>query len=301
MELIAFWLNIAGFSLLFSTFFLTYVSRKSNRHIMFDQYLWYIALTWIWYLFQFIGFVYQTMLERNNQTILLVITIVRYVFTILMFHRIPLFLDSIITGQITEFSAKASKVIGFTTFLLVIFLVMIGSPAVGPYVSAALNALVGTGFLYTLMQIKGQKTFSATRMRSFLVISSIAYLLFSLYTIIFSIANTRHQPAFDATVTALYIIAWCINDAMVYLRELSSLGTRDSNPIATFQKQYKLSEREQQIVRLLVDGKSYKEIAYELSLSPRTVETHVYRIFKKCSVSTKLELINKMYPLRTTT
>jgi DNA-binding NarL/FixJ family response regulator len=110
-----------------------------------------------------------------------------------------------------------------------------------------------------------------------------------------------HRPAFDAPVSALFIIAWCLNDAMVYLREFSSFGIREKHRIENFHERYKLSEREQEIVQLLVDGMSYKEIAYRLSLSPRTVEIHIYRIFKKCSVNTKLELINKIYPLRTTT
>jgi DNA-binding CsgD family transcriptional regulator len=301
VEIVAFWLNIVGFSLLFGTFFLTLVSRKTNRHIMFDQYLWYIGLSWMWFLFQFIGFVYLTVLQRDTRAILAVNTLIRYAFTIMVFHRIPLFLDTIITGKVSKDSKKISVIVGCGTFGLLILLGLIRSMVIGPYVTVLFNALVGGSFLYAFTRVRRQQTYRAKRMRSFLVISSIAFLFFSLYAIIFNVFPNLHRPGFDPFVTAMYIIVWCLNDAMVYLREFSSIGIREKNRMDSFHDQYKLSEREQEIVRLLVDGMSYKEIAFQLSLSPRTVETHIYRIFKKCSVSTKLELVNKIFPLRNPT
>jgi len=301
VEIVAFWLNIVGFSLLFGTFFLTLVSRKTNRHIMFDQYLWYIGLSWMWFLFQFIGFVYLTVLQRDTRAILAVNTLIRYAFTIMVFHRIPLFLDTIITGKVSKDSKKISVIVGCGTLGLLILLGLIRSMVIGPYVTVLFNALVGGSFLYAFTRVRRQQTYRAKRMRSFLVISSIAFLFFSLYAIIFYVFPNLHRPGFDPFVTAMYIIVWCLNDAMVYLREFSSIGIREKNRMDSFHDQYKLSEREQEIVRLLVDGMSYKEIAFQLSLSPRTVETHIYRIFKKCSVSTKLELVNKIFPLRNPT
>ena len=301
MEIVAFWLNIVGFSLLFGTFFLTLVSRKTNRHIMFDQYLWYIGLSWMWFLFQFIGFVYLTVLKRDAPSILTVNTLIRYAFTIMVFHRIPLFLDTIITGAISKDSKKISVIVGCGTLGLLIFLGFLRSVVIGPYVTVLFNALVGSSFLYAFARIRQQQSYRAKRMRSFLVISSVAFLFFSWYAIIFNVFPNLHRPGFDPFVSAVYIIVWCLNDAMIYLREFSSIGIRERNQMDNFHDRYKLSEREQEIVRLLVDGMSYKEIAFQLSLSPRTVETHIYRIFKKCSVSTKLELINKMFPLRNPT
>lgn len=301
VDIVAFWLNIAGFSLLFGTFFLTYLDRKVHRHVMFDQYLWYIGLSWLWFLFQFIGFVYQTILLRDARTILLVNTLVRYAFTILVFHRIPLFLDTIISGNISEGAKKLSLIVGSGTFGLLVVLGLIRSNVIGPYVTAILNALVGASFLHALKRIRHHQDFRANRMRSFLLISGFAFLIFSSYAILFMVFPHLHRPAFDAFASALFIVVWCTNDVMVYLRDLSSFGLNEKDRIVVFHDRYRLSEREQEIVGFLVDGLSYKEIAYRLSLSPRTVETHIYRIFKKCSVSTKMELVNKIFPLRSST
>ncbi|MBX3703768.1 MAG: response regulator transcription factor [Steroidobacteraceae bacterium] len=59
-------------------------------------------------------------------------------------------------------------------------------------------------------------------------------------------------------------------------RALSSLG---------------ITARERQVLQLLADGRSNKEIAARLELSPNTVKTHVARLFEKLQVSRRTEAI----------
>ena len=56
-----------------------------------------------------------------------------------------------------------------------------------------------------------------------------------------------------------------------------------------------LSEREIQVVRLVAEGKITKEIAEQLYVSVRTVETHRSRIMKKLGVSNTAEMIRMAY------
>ncbi len=56
-----------------------------------------------------------------------------------------------------------------------------------------------------------------------------------------------------------------------------------------------LSEREIQIVRLVAEGKITKEIADQLFVSVRTVETHRSRIMKKLGVANTAEMIRLAY------
>lgn len=51
-----------------------------------------------------------------------------------------------------------------------------------------------------------------------------------------------------------------------------------------------LTERELQVARLVVDRKTNPEIAADLFLSQKTVETHLRNIFRKIDVSTRVEL-----------
>jgi DNA-binding NarL/FixJ family response regulator len=51
-----------------------------------------------------------------------------------------------------------------------------------------------------------------------------------------------------------------------------------------------LSGRDRDVVRLLMDGKSNDEIAAALSISHKTVEAHLSRLYERAGVMTRLEL-----------
>lgn len=52
-----------------------------------------------------------------------------------------------------------------------------------------------------------------------------------------------------------------------------------------------LSEREAEVVRLLAQGMTMKEIALQLTLSPRTLETYRARAMEKLSLRTRADLV----------
>ena len=61
-------------------------------------------------------------------------------------------------------------------------------------------------------------------------------------------------------------------------------------------KEKGISAREEEVVKLLVKGLSYKEIAGELFISLPTVQSHIGRIYRKTGVNSKIELINLLNP-----
>ena len=56
-----------------------------------------------------------------------------------------------------------------------------------------------------------------------------------------------------------------------------------------------LSRREQQIVALIQQAKSNKQIAFELHLTEGTIKEYLYRIFRKLHVSSRTELALRSY------
>lgn len=65
---------------------------------------------------------------------------------------------------------------------------------------------------------------------------------------------------------------------------LDSYGTAAADPVS-------LTERELDIVRLVVDGLTARQIAVRLVLSPRTVENHVQRIVRKLGLAGRAALV----------
>ena len=51
-----------------------------------------------------------------------------------------------------------------------------------------------------------------------------------------------------------------------------------------------ISEREKEIIHLILKNKSNKEIEDELYISPHTVKNHIYNIYQKLNVKNRGEL-----------
>ena len=59
-------------------------------------------------------------------------------------------------------------------------------------------------------------------------------------------------------------------------------------------KAYHLTSREIDIVKLIREGSTYREIGEKLFIAEGTVRKHVEHIFEKTSVSNKIALLNVM-------
>jgi len=68
-------------------------------------------------------------------------------------------------------------------------------------------------------------------------------------------------------------------------KELENVPLSRRDPIR------KLSPRQREVLQLLAEGKSAKEVAGILCISPRTVEFHKYRIMEELGMSSSAELV----------
>ena len=59
-----------------------------------------------------------------------------------------------------------------------------------------------------------------------------------------------------------------------------------------------LTERETEVLQLLADGMKQKEVASALSISPKTVATHIQNLLGKLAVHSRAELVARAYQLR---
>lgn len=86
-------------------------------------------------------------------------------------------------------------------------------------------------------------------------------------------------------------IYWVIK----YLKEKVFASERQQNKrdySKEFYDKYKITNREQEVIVLLIKGYSYKEISEQLVISLSTVKTHIRNIYQKTDVKNKIELVN---------
>ena len=70
---------------------------------------------------------------------------------------------------------------------------------------------------------------------------------------------------------------------------LDAFAARPDAPVADPELD-QLTNREREVLRLLARGYAYKEIAKELFISIKTVETHVSNVLRKLQMSNRYEL-----------
>ena len=64
----------------------------------------------------------------------------------------------------------------------------------------------------------------------------------------------------------------------------------DNTPLENFFNIYSISEREKEIIPLIIEGLSYKEISDKLFISYETVKTHINNIYRKTNAKNKIHL-----------
>lgn len=92
------------------------------------------------------------------------------------------------------------------------------------------------------------------------------------------------QPLYFLILTALSVLF-----ARRYLNR-PAFATEDGALTEHFRLIYGISAREAEIIERLVAGDATKDIAERLFISPKTVENHVYNIYKKVNVRNRLQL-----------
>jgi DNA-binding NarL/FixJ family response regulator len=82
---------------------------------------------------------------------------------------------------------------------------------------------------------------------------------------------------------------WVNSQHLGYL--LDALGQVTTSRLQQSHLKEHLSKREEDVVGLVAEGLSNKEVSEQLRLSEHTVRNYLFRVFEKLGVSTRVELV----------
>jgi DNA-binding CsgD family transcriptional regulator len=105
-----------------------------------------------------------------------------------------------------------------------------------------------------------------------------------------------HMVVLSSSIFSLYWAASVVVPASRCLTEPA--GPEGEGVPEVFVREFDLSRREAEVLEQLCLGLSNRDIGEKLYISPRTVENHVYNLYRKCGVSRRMELCNLLNQYR---
>lgn len=106
---------------------------------------------------------------------------------------------------------------------------------------------------------------------------------------IVNLADSSFQLLCDCVQQVYAGRVWASNTQLLYL--LDSVCQTPGVNIVNATGDKLLTSREEQVVALVADGMSNRNIATELGLSEHTVKKYLFRIFEKLGISNRVELV----------
>jgi len=90
----------------------------------------------------------------------------------------------------------------------------------------------------------------------------------------------------------ILIVCWGVKYASLIAEYGSFDLSRTTGDPVDFMSKYKITAREMEVIELICQGKTNKEIADQLFISVETVKDHNYKIFQKTGVKNRIQLAN---------
>jgi DNA-binding CsgD family transcriptional regulator len=158
--------------------------------------------------------------------------------------------------------------------------------------SAILFAMIVYGIVYLAARLRtiGEKTLR----RALVIFLAVTAVFFPLMLIdaamsfvpflrVFQFMNNMAQPLYFLVLTSLSIAFG--------LRYLNRPAYAEKDRLTGyFLQAFGVTERETQIIGLLLDGAGTKTISQKLFISPKTAENHIYNIYQKLGVRNRVQM-----------
>jgi len=295
------WFNMISFTGMIASAGLSYVVYTRSGAIWLRDYLWYAFSYAFWLLFATWVFFQQVYLAEPAPQLTLVFAWVRTAVSVAIAVWGPLFFLQ--AGGMARSRSVVRAVLAAAALLVVVILVFMiaQSSIMGRIVTLSFNIAFAVLSTFAYRGMRRGRGNRARPMLPLVLYSAVAYwilvVLSVLVPILWSGALAIHINAF---ASGGFLFGWAVVTMVVNLRWIGGRDdARDPVP-AAFVTDHSISPREAEILRVLVTGRTSAEIGEQLFISQRTVEAHLYRIYRKCGVGNRVELLNRITSYRGT-
>lgn len=311
MKHFVFLFYIISFLVGFLAIFLAIDSYSKNKNAIVKYYI-YMSLSFTFILLEQTITTYKLVNIFDNVVLSCILRIISTMGCGFLIYTLPLFIHNV---NNTAFTEKKRSFFGVLGCIPVASILVFYTTSYKNIIISVNNAILFTVMAYCIWQglIRQSKEESAKiRGRKGLLLLFVIIL----FTYMFMDSKSNQIPWISEhfsygllSVPAVYLILnlSCLYFGKKYFarceqqKESIQHGTDESldeaGAIEEFYNKYKITNREKQVIELLMKAYSYRSISMELVISLTTAKTHIYNIYQKTGVKNKVELINKIKSL----
>ena len=299
--------TFSGLIVIMVLLFIYIKTRKDNLRQIFFTCLYVNMIWWLALCLEYINPVGDERLSRSfivrDLLVLSSIFVVRFLF-LLSFFKLVLGLLNI---SLTKKSFKVLKV-SVSIILIIWFFSLMEMPISGTS-KVADNLMLYTDILIfagisvmgIYMLISARYIINSINRKAIIKLTYVFLFLCFFGLIKWIIGNTLNtiSPFLERLLIYLVIgtfniliILWAFKFGGKLTNKVAFLEVSDPAVVNDFRNRYGLSDREMEVVKLLSEGKTNREIADILFVSTETIKDHNYNIFLKTGVTNRTQLAN---------
>ena len=289
------WFNMIGFTLMFASVGLSYLVYDRNRAVWLRDYLIYSAAYTVWLFFATWIFFRAVYLTEPLPQITLLFAEGRSVVSIFIAVFGPLFLLRA-AGFAIRGGVRAT-VIGVAVAIGAIIgtLLVVPLKAMAYVITPAFNLYLSVLSWLAFARIRATSRSAQRPMVPFLFYSAAAYAVLSGVGVLLPfVARPAQGLVIHAVAAGTFLFGWAVLMIRVNMRWISRGSSKGSAIPDSYLTDYCITSREADVLTLLVAGNTSAEIADKLFISNRTVEAHLYNVYRKCGVGNRVELVAKI-------
>jgi DNA-binding CsgD family transcriptional regulator len=300
MTHILLWLNLLAFAVLFAGFGFELLGWIRQRERWRALYVWYIAIYATWLIVLTFSYFSTSYLERPIEGLSTVVLYLWVIASVGLILVVPLLIV-----QIGGF--KPGKLATFLLYLpaaatLTALVVALRNPTPGIFlvINLAFNSVI-CGFMATgaVRVWKRKSAVPRHEVLPFLLLSSLLYVFLLSLAILLAVRPGIPGNALIANgAVGAFCFPWALLLVATGLMRAGAAARETGRLPPRFLDDFAISRREADIIGLLVLGAANREISEKLFISPRTVEAHIYNIYRKCDCRNRVELMNRLQQYR---
>lgn len=290
------WVRMVGFTSLFVSVPVGYLYYRKRPFRWLASYLILLSiqaffdLTYTFVVFS--GFLAQGSMAAPHP----IFTVLQALVSVLLLYVVPRFVQRLL-GTAEKPGAKLWSIVPVAVLIAGYALVILPVPFDYDTVASTVFYLYIAGwFGYGYLRRKRFEIGAwGPWIRLFLLVAALWHLGAAIELAVgpFFISRDPELPSVLLT-SSLFNFFWAVVVIIPGIRMLTAMPEEDEAEgiPPEFSREYGLSPRENEVLLELCRGLSNRDIAEALCVSPRTVENHIYNLYRKCGVRRRLELCN---------